>query len=50
MSKVEERVLAEIAGVVVWTSNVVKIKEHLLFYGEFSILRIEDRLAVDPVV
>ena len=50
MSKVEERVLAEIAGAVVCTSNVVKIKEHLLFYGKFTILCIEDGLAVDPVV
>ena len=41
--------MEEIAGVVVCTSNVVKIKEHLLFCGEFSILCIEDRAAVDPV-
>ena len=33
--------MAEIEGVVVCTSRVVKMKEHLRFCGEFSILCIE---------
>ena len=35
---------------VVWTSQVVKMKEHLPLCREFSILCIEDRVAVDRVV
>ena len=40
----------EIAGVVACTSRVVKMKEHLSFCREFSLLCIEDRVAVDHVV
>ena len=39
-----------VAGVVVYTSGVVKMKEHLPFCEKFSILCIEDRVAVDRVV
>ena len=42
--------LLEILGVVVCTSRVVKMKEHLPFRKEFSIFCIENRIVVDPVV
>ena len=42
--------MAEIGVVVIYTSRVVKIKEHLPFCRKFSILCIEDRVAVDRVV
>ena len=37
----------QIVGVVVCTNRIVKMKEHLSFFREFSILFIEDRAAVD---
>ena len=37
----------DIVGVVVCTSRVEKMKEHLPFCREFSILCIEDRVAVN---
>ena len=40
----------EIVGVVVCASRVLKMKEHLLFRKEFSILCIENRVVVDHVV
>ena len=42
--------LIEIAEVVLCTSRVWKMKEHLLFCREFRTLYIEDRVAVDLVV
>ena len=42
--------MAEIGVVVIYTSRVAKIKEHLPFCRKFSILCIEDRVAVDRVV
>ena len=39
-----------VAVVVVYTSGVVKMKEHLPFCGKFSMLCIKDRVAVDRVV
>ena len=41
--------MVEIKGVVVCTSKVVKMKEHLPFCKEFGILCIEDRVVVDRV-
>ena len=41
--------LIEIAEVVICTSRVLKMKEHLLFCREFRTLYIEDRVAVDRV-
>ena len=35
-----------VVGVVVWTSNVVKMNKHLPFCTESSILCIEDRVVV----
>ena len=40
----------EIVGVVACTSRVVKMKKHLQFCKEFSVLCIEDRVVVDRVV
>ena len=40
----------EIAGVVVCTRRVAKMRKHLPFCIDFSILYIEDRIVVDPVV
>ena len=40
----------EIVEVVVCTLRVVKMKEHLLFYKEFSILCIENRVADDRIL
>ena len=40
----------EIVGLVIFTIRVLKMKEHLPFCREFSILCIEDRVFVDPVV
>ena len=37
----------DIVEVVVCARRVVKMKEHLQFCGEFSILCIEDRVVVD---
>ena len=48
--KGRNKFLVEIVGVVVYTSRVVKMKEHLPFCREFSILCIEDRVVVDRVV
>ena len=42
--------LVEIGVVVVCTVRVVKMKEHLLFYREISILCIGDRVADDRIV
>ena len=50
LSEVEERILVEIAGMIVSTNRVVEMKEHLSFCKEFSILCIEDRVVVDHVV
>ena len=36
-------------GVVIRTSRVLKMKEHLPFYRESSILCIEDRVAAERV-
>ena len=41
--------MIEIAEVVICTSRVLKMKEHLLFCREFRTLYIEDRVAVDRV-
>ena len=43
-------ILADIVGVVVCTSRVVKMKEHLPFRKEFNTLCIEERVAVDQIV
>ena len=40
----------EIAGVVVFTSKIVKLKQYLPFCRELSTLCIEDRVVVDRVV
>ena len=40
----------EIVGVAVYTNRIVKMKEHLPFCREFSILCIEDRVVADLVV
>ena len=40
----------EIIALVVCSSRVVKMMEHLPFCREFSILCIEDRVVVDHVV
>ena len=42
--------MEEFVGVVVCTSTVVKMKEYLAFCREFSILCIENRVAVDHVI
>ena len=47
MTEVKERIFGGDLGVVVCKSMVVKIKEHLQFRKEFSILCIENRVAVD---
>ena len=39
----------EIIGAVVYTSRVLKMKEHKPFFREFSILCIEYRVAIDRV-
>ena len=44
------RLLVEIVEVTVCTIRVVKMKEHLLFYRELSILGIGDRVVVDRIV
>ena len=48
--KLRNRFLVEIVGVVLHTSKVVKMDEHLLFCRKSSILCIEERVAVDHVV
>ena len=50
MTEVEEQFLVEIVALVVCTSRVVKMKEHLPFCREFSIRCIEDRVTVNYVV
>ena len=40
----------EIAGVVVCTRGIKKMKEHLLFCKECRIICIEDRVAIDQIV
>ena len=47
MTEVEERVFGRDRRVVVCTSRVVKMKEHLSFCGEFNLFCIEDRAAVE---
>ena len=47
---VEEQILVEIVGVVVFTSRALKIKDHLVFCKELSILCIEHRVVVDIVI
>ena len=47
MTEVEEQFLVEIVALVVCTSRVVKMKEHLPFCREFSILCIEDRVVAN---
>ena len=47
MTEVEKQILVEIVGVVTYTSKVVKMKEHLPFGRESSILCTEDRVVVD---
>ena len=46
MTEVEKRFLMETVGVVVCTSGVVKIREQVPFFREFSILFIEDILTM----
>ena len=41
--------MEEIAGVVLCTSRIVKMKEHLPYRREFSIACIEDRVGVECV-
>ena len=43
-------ILVEIAEVVACTIRVVKMRKHLLFYRELSILCIGDRVVVDRFV
>ena len=50
MTEVEEQFLVEIVALVACTSRVVKMKEHLPFCREFSILCIEDRVVADHVI
>ena len=50
MTEVEKRFLMKIVGVVVCTSGVVKIREHLPFSREFSIFFVEYRVVFDHVV
>ena len=50
LTEVEKQFLMETVGVVVCTSGVVKIREQVPFFWEFSILFIEDRVAFDHVV
>ena len=50
LTEVEKRFLIKTVGVVVCTSGVVKIREHLPFSREISILFIEDRVVFDHVV
>ena len=51
MTEVEERIFNGDFRVVVCTaSRVVKMKEHLSFCRESSILCVEDRVVVDRVV
>ena len=45
-----KNILVEIVGVVVCTSRVVKMKEHLPFYRKYSTLCIEDGVVADCVV
>ena len=40
----------EIVRIIVCTSRVVKMKEHLPFRKKFSILVIENRVVVDQIV
>ena len=47
LTKVEDQIFH---GIVVCTSRVVKMKEHLSFCRELGLLCIEDRVAVDRVV
>ena len=50
LTEVEKQFLMETVGVVVCTSGVVKIRQQVPFFWEFSILFIEDRVAFDHVV
>ena len=51
MTEVEERIFnGDFRVVVCTTSRVVKMKEHLSFCRESSILCVEDRFVVDRVV
>ena len=47
MTEVEKQILVEIVGLVTCASKVVKVKEHLPFCRESSILCTEDRVVVD---
>ena len=49
-TEIEEWILGGDCRVVICTSKVVKMKEHLPYCREFSIICIEDRVAVDCVV
>ena len=42
--------MMEIVEVVVYTIRFAKMKEHLLFYRELSVLCIGDRVVVDCIV
>ena len=42
--------LVEIVEAVVCTISVAKMKKHLIFYRQLSILYVEDRVVVDRVV
>ena len=48
--KLRKKFLVEILGMVVCTSEVIKMKEHLPFCRKLSILCIESRVVVDHVV
>ena len=50
MDEAEERILVETEGVVGCTNRVVKMKEHLLFRKEFSMLCTENKVVFDCVV
>ena len=50
MTEEKELFLGKIGALVVSTRWVVKMKEHLPFCREFSILCIEDRVVADLVV
>ena len=42
--------MVEIVEVLLWTIRIVKMKDHLVFYREFSIFCVGDGVAVDRVV
>ena len=50
MTEVEEQIFNEDFRVVLCASRVVKVKKHLPFCREFSMLCIEDRVVADRVV